>query len=252
MGDTPETPRKDSGAPPRMDGAPWRNFYGRRRGKALRPGQEVHLAETLPRLRLARVGWEENPDRTPLDLDAAFGRRGARRVLEIGFGGGEHLLAQALANTEVDFIGCEPFVNGVAMLLPRIAEAGLSNIRLHPGDARDLLDVLPSDSVDEIYLLYPDPWPKKKHHRRRFVNADTLGPMARVLVPGGRLRVATDIPDYARHALEQISRQPDYAWTARRPRDWRAPWDGWVRTRYEAKAIAAGRVPIYLDVTVAE
>lgn len=234
-------------APLRADGAPWRNFYGRRRGKALRPGQVEHLETTLKDLSVPGVGWAENPDRTPVDLTTLYGRA-APLQLEIGFGGGEHLLATAEANPKTNFLGCEPYVNGVAMFLPKLAERGLSNIRLHPGDARDILDVLPEGSLDRCYLLYPDPWPKKRHHRRRFVNPDTLGPLARALRPGAELRIATDIPDYVRHSLEAITAHPDFEWCAEVPSDWRAPWQGWVRTRYEAKALREGRTPHYLRI----
>lgn len=233
------------GPPIREDGAPWRNFYGRRHGKSLRKGQVRHLETTLARLAVPGVGWDENPARAPLDPTKLFGRT-APLVLEIGFGGGEHLFDLAAANPDRDFIGCEPFVNGVATLLPRVAEAGLTNIRIHPGDARDLLDVLPAASVARCYLLYPDPWPKKKHHRRRFVNPANLGPLARILVPGGELRIATDIPDYARHTIERMAAAPEFSWCAEGPKDWRQPWKGWKATRYEAKALREGRTPCYL------
>ncbi|MEM6465457.1 MAG: tRNA (guanosine(46)-N7)-methyltransferase TrmB, partial [Pseudomonadota bacterium] len=147
--------------PKRHDGAPWRNFYGRRHGKQLRPGQAEHMETTLRALQPEGVDWESNPNRTPLDLEALFGRT-APLHLEIGFGSGEHLFAQAQRTPERNFLGCEPFVNGVATLVPRVAEAGLTNIRIHPGDGRDLLDVLPSASVARTYLLYPDPWPKAR------------------------------------------------------------------------------------------
>ncbi|MHA3979957.1 tRNA (guanosine(46)-N7)-methyltransferase TrmB [Halovulum sp. GXIMD14794] len=246
MSDRDHIPSDPDSAPPRDDGAPWRNFYGRRKGKQLRPGQIAHMEQTLPRLSVPNVGWDENPDRETLDLPALFGRE-APLVLEIGFGGGEHLLAQASAHPGHDFIGCEPFVNGVAMLLPKLDEAGLTNVRLHMGDARDLLDVLPEAALDMVYLLYPDPWPKKKHHRRRFVNPETLGPLARALRPGGRFRIATDIADYVRHSLEKLHAAPEFEWLAEGPGDWREPWEGWHRTRYEAKALREGRTPMYLE-----
>ncbi|MEM9009923.1 MAG: tRNA (guanosine(46)-N7)-methyltransferase TrmB [Pseudomonadota bacterium] len=223
---------------------PWRNFYGRRHGKRLRPGQERLLAEMLPRLALQGVSWEENPARRPLDLPTLFGGRAI--WLEIGFGGGEHLVHQARANPEVAFIGCEPFVNGIAMCLSALTKSAVRNVRLHPGDARDLLDVLPEGAVSRLFLLYPDPWPKARHHRRRFVNAENADPLARILAPGARFHVATDIPDYARQTLEVLTRHPAFAWTAERPADWRTPWANWTRTRYEAKAVREGRTPIYL------
>jgi len=224
-------------------GAPWRNFYGRRHGKTLRPSQQRLLAEELPRRLPGPVGREDNPARRPLDLATLFGDRPV--WLEIGFGGGEHLARQAARRPDVRFLGCEPFVNGVAMLLSRLKGEGLPNVAIHPGDARDLLEVLPPASIGRAFLLYPDPWPKKKHHRRRFVTPEHLAPLARVLAPGAQLRIATDIPDYVRQTLEQVPRQ-GFGWMAERPCDWRAPWDDWQPTRYEIKALREGRRPHYL------
>ncbi|MEM9436757.1 MAG: tRNA (guanine(46)-N(7))-methyltransferase TrmB [Pseudomonadota bacterium] len=224
------------------DAAPWRNFYGRIRGKTLKPAQERDLAELLPKVALPGVSWEDNPAREPLDL-ALFERR--ELWLEVGFGGGEHLAAQALAHPDKVFIGCEPFVNGVAMLLGKLRREGISNVWVHPGDARDLFDVLPSDSVSRAFLLYPDPWPKARHHRRRFVTAEHLVPLARVVRSGAHFHVATDIPDYVRQTLEEVPKA-GFDWLAERASDWRAPWEDWHRTRYEAKALREGRVPHYL------
>jgi len=230
---------------PRDDGAPWRNFHGRRHGKKLRVGQEEHLASTLPRVAVPGVGWDENPERTPVDLDALFG--GPREIwLEIGFGGGEHLLAQARANPEVGLIGAEPFVNGVAMHLAAMERAGATNIRLHAGDARDLMEVLPEASIARAFVLYPDPWPKTRHHKRRFISAENLDALARVLRSGAHLRVVSDIPDYIRHSLEEVHQHADFAWLAEGPGDWREPWADWPGTRYEAKALRERRTPCYL------
>ncbi|MEX5729844.1 tRNA (guanine-N7-)-methyltransferase [Rhodovulum iodosum] len=223
--------------------APWRNFYGRIRGKTLRPSQEAYLDEDLDRLSPGPVGWQENPDRRPLDLSARFGGRPV--WLEVGFGGGEHLVHQTGLHPEIGFIGCEPFVNGVAMLLGKLRETGRDNIAVHPGDVRDLFDVLPPESLDRAFVLYPDPWPKKKHHRRRFVTPEYLGPLRRALRPGALLRIATDIPDYVRQSLEEVPRA-GFDWLAERPADWRTPWDDWLSTRYEQKALREGRTPHYL------
>lgn len=223
--------------------APWRNFYGRIRGKTLRPKQEEYLQEDLDRLSPGPVDWEENPDRMPLDLAAVFGE--APVWLEIGFGGGEHLVHQAVQNPDVGLIGAEPFINVVAMLLGKIRDAGVQNLRVYPGDARNLFDVLPDHSVSKAFLLYPDPWPKKKHHRRRFVTAEHLEPLHRVLKPGAEFRVATDIPDYVRQTLIEVPKA-GFDWLAEGPQDWRAPWADWHSTRYEQKALRAGRVPHYL------
>ena len=224
-------------------GAPWRNFYGRRKGHTLRPAQERYLQEDLDRLSPGAVEWEANPDRTPLDLDALFGARDL--WLEIGFGGGEHLVHQAAGNPDVGIIGAEPYINGVAMLLGKIRDAGVDNLRIHPGDARDLFDVLPAGSVSRAFLLYPDPWPKARHHRRRFVTPEHLEPLARCLKPGAIFRVATDIPDYVRQTLEEVPKA-GFEWLAEGPDDWRKPWNDWLSTRYEQKALREERTPHYL------
>ena len=232
-------------APDRTDGAPWRNFYGRRRGKTLRPSQKTYLDEDLATLSPGLVSWDENPDRRPLDLAEVL--PGCKETwLEIGFGGGEHLVHQAAQNPEIGIIGCEPYINGVAMLLGKIRAAGVENLRVHPGDARDLLDVLPTESLTRVFLLYPDPWPKKRHHRRRFVNPEFIAPLAERMAKGARLRLATDIGDYARQALQVLTPEHGFRWLAERPGDWRTPWPDWTRTRYEAKAIRENRTPIYL------
>ncbi len=225
------------------NGAPWRNLYGRRHGKTLKPNQRVALDEDLGGLTLAGVEWDENPSREPLDLAALFG--GRRLWLEIGFGGGEHMVHQAAANPGVGFIGCEPFINGVAMLLGKLRRAGVDNVRIHPGDVRDVFDVLPAGSVARTFLLYPDPWPKKRHHRRRAVTPEYLDPLARVMAPGAELRVATDIADYVRQTLEEVPKV-GFQWLAQGPPDWRQPWGDWQPTRYEQKARREGRVPHYL------
>ena len=225
-------------------GAPWRNFYGRFKGKTLRDSQKEYLETDLKEYTPKGVTWEENPDRKPLDLKALFGDR--EIWLETGFGGGEHMVHQAVQNPDVGIIGCEPFINGVAMLLAHMARQGIENVRVHPGDARDLMDVLPPASIDMAYVLYPDPWPKTRHHKRRFINPEQLDQLATVLKPGAELRVASDIPDYIRHSLAAVFEHPAFDWTATRPADWHQPWEGWVRTRYEAKALREGRTPCYL------
>ena len=166
--------------------------------------------------------------------------------LEIGFGGGEHLAAQAAAHPDMGFIGCEPFVNGMAKALALIEAQGLGNIRLHFGDASDLIAWLPSASLARVDLLYPDPWPKRRHWKRRFVQTASIADLARVLRPGGLFRFATDWPDYAAWTLERLVRSPLFWWTAERAADWRHPWPEFTATRYEAKAKQAGRAPCYL------
>ncbi|MCI2395316.1 tRNA (guanine(46)-N(7))-methyltransferase TrmB [Aliiroseovarius sediminis] len=224
-------------------GAPWRNFYGRLKGKGLRDSQREYLDKDLAALSPGAVDWNENPDRLPLDLNALFG--GKPVWLETGFGGGEHMVHQAATNPDVGIIGCEPYINGVAMLLGKIRKAGCENIAVHPGDVRDLFDVLPEHSIEKAFLLYPDPWPKKRHHRRRFVTPEYLEPFHRVLKPGAEFRVATDIPDYVRQTLEEVPRA-GFEWLGERPADWRDSWDDWISTRYEQKALRETRTPHYL------
>jgi tRNA (guanine-N7-)-methyltransferase len=228
----------------REDGAPWRNFYGRRHGKKLRAGQAALLGNRLAELAPPGIGRHENPERRPLDLAALYPGRAV--WLEVGFGGGEHMLAQAAAHPEVQIIGAEPFINGVAKLLAAVERSGVGNVAVTDQDARDVMDVLPAGSIARVFLLYPDPWPKARHQKRRFVNPAQLDQLARVMAPGAELRIATDVEDYVRHTLEQIGRDRRFAWTAERPRDWRDPWPGWPGTRYEAKALREGRRPHYL------
>ena len=217
---------------------PHRNFYGRRRGKHLKDSARRRVEDQLGRVRLAGVDWDENPERAPLDLP-----RNRPVWLEVGFGGGEHLAHQARANPDALILGAEPYLDGVAKLLALLE--GADNVRIHPGDARDLMDVLPEGSVAKAFLLYPDPWPKARHHRRRFVTAEHLGPLHRAMVPGAELRVATDIGDYVRQTLVEVPRA-GFEWQAQGPEDWRTPWPDWVRTRYEAKAVREGRPRHYL------
>ena len=224
-------------------GAPWRNFYGRFKGKTLRPSQETYLEEDLAKLSPGAVDWDVNPDRQPIDLKSLFGDREV--WLEIGFGGGEHMVHQAVQNPQAGIIGCEPFINGVAMLLGKIRAAEAQNVAVYPGDARNMFDVLPEGSVSRAFLLYPDPWPKARHHRRRFVTQEHLQPLAKVLKKGAVFRVATDIPDYVRQTLEEVPRA-GFEWLAEGPEDWRRPWEDWISTRYEQKALREGRVPRYL------
>jgi len=220
-------------------GPEWRNFYGRRFGKTLRSSQKTYLTEDMGALQPAGITREENPERSPLDLSKLFG---ARPVwLEIGFGGGEHLVHMAARYPDIGIIGCEPYINGVAMLLGKIRAAGVSNLAVHPGDVRDLFDVLPEGSIAKAFLNYPDPWPKKRHHRRRFVTQDHLVPLARVLAPGAEFRVATDIEDYVRQTLEEV---PMAGFELVSSSD--VAWDDWISTRYEQKALREGRPPHYV------
>ena len=224
----------------KIDARPqWRNFYGRVHGKTLRASQKEYLAEDLGRWRLSGITRADNPARAPLDLAVVAG--GRPLWLEVGFGGGEHLVHMAARNPQVVIIGCEPFVNGVAMLLGKIRQAGVENLWLHPGDVRDLFDVLPEACIDKAFLNYPDPWPKARHHRRRFVTPGYLDELARVMRPGAEFRVATDIPDYVRQTHEEVPRA-GFELVA----EGGAPWEDWLSTRYEQKALREGRVPHYV------
>lgn len=236
----PEAGRMMSDDTPDEPTAEWRNFYGRRFGHTLRNAQKSYLSEDLETLRPVGILREENPERVPLDLETLFGD--LRPLwLEIGFGGGEHLVHMAARYPDIGVIGCEPYINGVAMLLGKIRAAGVGNLAVHPGDVRDLFDVLPEGGVAKAFLNYPDPWPKRRHHRRRFVTQDHLVPLARVMAAGAEFRVATDIPDYVRQALEEVP-QAGFALVS----SGGVPWDDWISTRYEQKALREGRVPHYL------
>jgi tRNA (guanine-N7-)-methyltransferase len=216
----------------------WRNFYGRVRGKTLRPLQKVRLEEHLPALTLRGVTREENPERRRLDLSDLP----HPLWLEIGFGGGEHLVHMARTYPAATILGAEPFVNGIAQFLGKLEGEGVGNIRLHPGDARDLLEVLPPGVLSKVFLNYPDPWPKARHHRRRFVTPEPLALLAGAMAPGAELRVATDIEDYVRQTLEEVP-QAGFA-LERGPTD--EPWADWLSTRYEQKALREGRHPHYM------
>ena len=225
-------------------GAPWRNFYGRLKGKHMKDTQKGYVAEDLVALSLPNVSWKDNPDRTELDMKAQFGDHPV--WLEVGFGGGEHMVHQAIQNPDVQFLGCEPYINGVGMLLGKMRKEGVENITLHAGDARDVMDILPTGSIDRAFLLYPDPWPKKRHHRRRFVTPEHLDPLARCLMAGAIFRIATDIEDYVRQTMEQMTLRDDFEWLAETADDWRVAWPDWHSTRYEQKALREGRKPHYM------
>jgi len=217
-----------------------RAFFGRRKGHALKPQQAALFDTLLPRLALAL----EAP--APADLATLFPAATGAVRLEIGFGGGEHLVAEAERHPQTGFIGAEPFVNGMAKALAAIAARGLANVKLHFGDAIELLDWLPDASIVCLDLIYPDPWPKRRHWKRRFVQDATVAEMARVLAPAGLFRFVTDWPDYGDWTLQRLSHSHEFNWTAECADDWRQPWPGFTGTRYEAKAKGAGRAPCYL------
>ncbi|MEE8505155.1 MAG: tRNA (guanosine(46)-N7)-methyltransferase TrmB [Kiloniellales bacterium] len=223
--------------------APRRAFYGRRHGRRLRPGLKALLDELLPRLRIALPDEGAGLDPAALFADAP-GLEGF--CLEIGFGSGEHLAWQAERHPEMGFLGAEYFINGIAILLRRVRDGGLANLRLYEGDGRDLLEVLPAATLDRVFILFPDPWPKARHHKRRVIQDETLDALARVMKDGAEVRLATDDMDYLRWMLERLVRRPDFEWLARGPGDWRERPPDWPPTRYEEKAIQQGYRPAYL------
>ena len=215
-------------------------LYGRRRGRPLRPGRRL-LAETLlPRvaISLLRPG--------PFDPKALFAPGVSAVWLEIGFGGGEHLAEQAAAHPEIGFIGCEVFENGITKMLAEIDRRRLGNVLLFTQDARLLLDRLSPASIGRVFILFPDPWPKQRHHKRRLVAAATLDRLAELMPEGAELRLATDDPGYLAWMLERATAHPAFQWLARRPSDWGERPPDWPPTRYEQKARAAGRAPAFL------
>jgi tRNA (guanine-N7-)-methyltransferase len=214
-------------------------FFGRRKGHKLKPRQAALFDTLLPRLALDLAAPP------PADLRALFGDVDEVR-LESGFGGGEHLMAEAARCPRTGFIGIEPFINGMAKALAAIDQHKLANIRLHHGDATDVLAWLPPAGLTRVDLLYPDPWPKRRHWKRRFVQDESVTALARVLHPGGEFRFASDIPDYVAWTLARLLRSHDFFWTAEQADDWRRPWPEFIGTRYEAKAKREGRVPCYL------
>jgi tRNA (guanine-N7-)-methyltransferase len=217
-----------------------RAFFGRRKGKKLRARQAGLFETLLPRLALDLT----HP--APDDLRKLFD--GASEVrMEIGFGGGEHFVTEAERHPQVGYIGAEPFVNGMAKALAAIEARGLANIRLHHGDAIELLAWLPPSALTRVDLLYPDPWPKRRHWKRRFVQDQTVQAIARVLKSGGEFRFASDISGYTAWTLARLLRSKEFIWPAERADDWRLPWPGFDSTRYELKAKREGRQTSYLS-----
>jgi len=215
-----------------------RAFFGRRKGHALRPRQAALFDTLLPKIAL------DLTKPAPSDLRTLFSDVDDVR-LEIGFGGAEHLIAQAKANPRTGFIGSDGFINAIAKALAAVEADKLGNVRLHHGDASELLDWLPDAALSRIDLLYPDPWPKRRHWKRRFIQDESLKRLARILKSGGELRFATDIASYADHVLARVLRSKDFVWTAERADDWRKAWADFAGTRYETKAKREDRMPAY-------
>lgn len=219
--------------------APLRS-YGRRKAKPLSARKERLIGELLPLIRVSLA--KEAPNR----FTALFPVPVKDVWLEIGFGSGEHLLWQAERHQDIGFIGCEPFINGMGSLLGAIEQRGIGTIRVHDGDARDVLAWLPDRSIGRIFLLFPDPWPKRRQKKRRLLARETVSELARVLVPSGELRFASDSGDYAAQALLLARGSGAFVWTAERPADWRERPSDWPETRYERKALSEGRKSVYL------
>jgi tRNA (guanine-N7-)-methyltransferase len=218
------------------DSHPLLRSYGRIKSRPIKPRQAALVESLLPQIRVP-----EGPI-----LPAALKPDATETWLEIGFGGGEHMAAQAGRRPDVLVIGAEPFQNGVASALRHIDEAGLTNVRVHDGDVRELLGRLPNASLTRGFILFPDPWPKTRHHKRRIVQPDLVAEFARLLVPGGRLRFASDVAHYVDWALEMIRANPDFRWTAEGADDWRKPPADHVTTRYEEKRLG-DCAPVFLD-----
>lgn len=216
-------------------------FYGRRKGKPLKAGRQTLLEDLVPRLRITLEDGDQ-----AIDISSFFDETPAAVRLEIGFGGGEHLAAQALANPEIGFVGSEVYVNGVASLARHVQSHGLTNIRVFDNDVRHLLPALRDNSLARVSLLFPDPWPKSRHAKRRFVGPAMLDEIARLLVDGGEFRVASDHPVYIAWTLMHAPRHPAFRWLVCGPEDWRRRPDDSVATRYEEKARVAGRAPVFL------
>jgi tRNA (guanine-N7-)-methyltransferase len=216
------------------------SFFGRRKGHRLRAHQADLMEHLLPRLSLNIAAPP------PAEIIRLFDAPVDNVRLEIGFGGGEHLSAEARAFPDTGFIGCEPYVNGMAKILAAIEQHNITNIRLFAGDAAELLAWTPKHSLARIDLIHPDPWPKRRHWKRRFVQDATIAAMARSLRDGGEFRFVSDIDDYCGWTLSHFSRSNDFVWTAERACDWREPWPNFTMTRYGLKAEREGRQATYL------
>ncbi len=219
-----------------------RRFHGRRIGPGLSARQKRLLEDALPRVAITSDRLRSARTVPPA---AFFDRPFARHALEIGFGKGEFLLARAQAEPDTGFIGAEPYLNGVVALLDAMLAANVTNIRIYADDVRDLLERLAPGSLDAVYLIHPDPWPKRRHAKRRFINPENLDLVARVLKVGGRFLVVSDDPVYQRWTAIVMAHRSDFVWTANGPQDWRTPPPEWCETRYAGKAAAEGRHDVF-------
>ena len=227
-------PSSEAGAPRQRQAF---QFYGRRKGRPLRKGRQFLFDELLPRITIPLEAG------VALDPASLFAPKKRAVWLEIGFGGGEHLAHQAASHPDVGLLGCEVFEAGIASGLSHIADRNLENVRLHPEDARVLLAALKPRSLERVFLLFPDPWPKRRHEQRRFVTSGNLDRLAELIQPGGELRIASDDPTYVEWTLRHVPVHPAFQWLAQGPSDWQARYADAIETRYEKKAREACRVP---------
>lgn len=206
--------------------------FGRRKGRSLRDYPQQLMSNLLPQIAISP--------------SSHFKLASSSIYLEVGFGGGEHLAHMAGLYPDIQMIGCEPYVNGISGLLKQIDKNKLGNIRIYTDDVRDLLATLPNACLERVYILYPDPWPKARHHKRRLIQKPLLDLLARVMKPSAELCIATDWDDYCTWILEQLLPHPAFTWTAEKAHDWQEPWAEWIPTRYEQKARREGRTSSYL------
>lgn len=217
------------------------HVYGRRRGHRLSSAKKVLLRTALPNLSISLNAVSPQT----LDPSRFFSGKVKNVYLEIGFGKGEHLAAQAENHALTGFIGCEPYIGGVAALLTRVQKHKLSNVRIYPDDARHLLAALATHSIDRVFLLHPDPWPKNRHAKRRFINSENLDALSRVMRQGAELRISSDHPVMVAWALAHFLIRRDFVWTAECSRDWNTPPSDWPETRFAAKARARQQTSFY-------
>ncbi|MCC3861878.1 tRNA (guanosine(46)-N7)-methyltransferase TrmB [Pseudemcibacter aquimaris] len=215
-------------------------IYGRRHGKPLKKASAARLEEYFPKYSISL-------DNADVDFAALFDHNPKEYWLEIGFGKGEHLVAQAKANPDVGFIGCEPFINGVSGLIDHMDREGVTNIRFFMDDARLLMDKMPDNFISRAFILFPDPWRKKRHYKRRVVSPGNVAVLSRLLKSGAELRIGTDHHDYCRWILARMLENPDFNWQSNGPEDWHIRPDDWPATRYELKALEVGRLSAYMS-----
>ncbi len=216
-------------------------FYGRRQGRKLSPNKKTAIDNLLPKYEISNNFLAQNSNIDPVDF---FDFTPKEIWLEIGFGGGEHLAKQALNNPDIGVIGCEPFINGISRLLTEIEDKNIKNIRIWSEDARIIMNKIKANTISRCFLLHPDPWPKKKHHKRRFIQEETLDMFANLMIKGSELRIATDDSNLADWMLDKIWHHKNFKWLAKKANDWKIRPKDWPETRYGQKQLAGK--PVYL------